>query len=153
MSFNLAHKPTPGNPCPDSCQICDDASAEALAAHLGLADADDDLDLAAEVADRIVWGLWSADLSRTYLDRDNPGEAEPWGPDDKDREWWAEESFYAGCGEDELSPEEQEVELYGESEWVAACKEHAREMEEREQEAAYHEMIGRLTMGGFPESW
>lgn len=137
------------SPCP--CEDCQaDRDARDLAVHLGMAD---DLDLADEAADRTVWGLWSADLSRTYLDRDNPGEAEPWGPDDKDREWWAEESFYAGCGEDELSPEEQEVELYGESEWVAACKEHAREMEEREQEAAYHEMIGRLTMGGFPESW
>jgi hypothetical protein len=33
---------------------------------------------------------------------------------------------------------------------VAACKEHAQWMEEMEAENAYHEMIGRLMMGGFP---
>jgi hypothetical protein len=143
------------NPSPCPCEDCQaDVSAAALAARFGLADDDPDpaaIEADARAAEAIRWGQWSPVYKRP-VDADYLGDlARAWEPRDDDREWWATENV-EGCGEDELSPEEQENELYGESEWIAACKEHARWMEEQEQEAAYHEMIGRLSLGGFPAS-
>jgi hypothetical protein len=168
---NLHRKSPFANPCPDEeCSVCSDARAHALAAHLGLADEPDagrydvsTVDLSAfadpatdpaieadaRAAESVSWGGWEPILKRPTDDDEPDDLVEAWEPAPEDRKWWAAESV-EGCGIDELSPEEQENELYGESEWVAACKEHARWMEEQEQENAYHEMIGRLTMGGFP---
>jgi hypothetical protein len=148
---SLHHNPTTGNPCPESCPICDDADATELAAHLGLADEPDPaIEADARAADAVRWNLFSPDLPRTYRDEENPGEAEPWGPDDPDDATrlelfpWAKEG---GCFDDDLTPEEEEIMLWGEDEWVQACREFADWIEERELEALYLRRVEAL--GGF----
>lgn len=163
---SLQHQTISDNPC--NCRSCSDRGARDLAAQLGMAPADgpdDDLDLAAEHADRIAahaaaveairWGLWNPIFKRP-ADDDEPGQlARDWEPpiSDEDREWWAAETAEGGCGIDELSPDEEEALIWGEDEWVRACREHAQWVEEQEQEAAYHEMIGRLSLGGHSSDW
>jgi hypothetical protein len=151
------HRESPlANPCPDEeCFVCSDARARALAAHLGLAgEPDPTIEADARAADAVRWNLFSPDLPRTYRDEENPGEAEPWGPDDPDDATrlelfpWAKEG---GCFENDLTPEEEAMEILGEPAWERACREHAEEMEAMAQEALYHELID--TLGGFPADW
>lgn len=141
---NLHRESLSANPCPDhGCSVCDDASAEALAAQLGLAD---DLDLADEAADRVVFQQVDCLFIRPR-DEDAPADLEATWEDvgDADREWWAQLNE-EGAGADDLSPFEEWIELCDTS-FERACQLHAALMEEEEQEALYNQLVSQL--GGF----